>query len=106
MLAAIQLTIRLIMAFSISETLRGTVAMLLACFPVAFVFDLLTGPDPSFGARLTWAPVAMALMALAGFATCRWVLKFKRLRGQIVAAGMSAILAPHLFTLAPTIPLS
>ena len=36
-----------------------------------------------------------------GFATARWVLRFKRLRGQVVAAAMIGILAPHLFTLNP-----
>jgi hypothetical protein len=43
----------------------------------------------------------MLLMALAGFAIARWQLRFRRLRGQLVAAVMVGLLAPHLFTLAP-----
>jgi lipopolysaccharide export LptBFGC system permease protein LptF len=41
----------------------------------------------------------MALMALMGFATARWVLRIKRLRGQLVAALMVGLLDVHLFTL-------
>jgi hypothetical protein len=41
----------------------------------------------------------MLLMAVAGFVTCRWVLRFKRLRGQLAAAVMIGLLDPHLFTL-------
>ncbi len=100
-LSAVQLTVRLIMAFSIRATLRGALALAVLSLPVAAIYDALTGPQPSFSTRLDWAPVPMALMALAGYATARWVLRFKRLRGQVVAAAMIAVLAPHLFTLAP-----
>jgi hypothetical protein len=41
----------------------------------------------------------MLLMALAGFAIARWVLRIKRLRGQVVAALMIGLLDPHLYTL-------
>ena len=101
LLAAVQLTVRLIMRFSIRETLRGTAAITAASLPVALVYDLLTGPNPGFATRLEWAPVAMLLMALAGYATTRWVLRFKRTRGQIIGAAMVGLLAPHLFTLIP-----
>jgi hypothetical protein len=100
-LAAIQLTVRLIMAFSVTETLRGALVLTVVCLPVALLFDLATGPDPSFGARLSWAWLPMVLMALGGYADARWVLRFKRVRGQVIAGLMGAVLAPHLFTLAP-----
>ena len=100
-LAAIQLTVRLIMAFSVKETVLGALALTAICFPVALAFDAATGPDPSFGARLGWVWLPMVLMALGGYATARWVLRFKRVRGQVIAGLMAAVLAPHLFTLAP-----
>lgn len=100
-LSAVQLTVRLIMAFSVVATLRAAAVMALLSLPVAAVYDALTGPNPSFATRLEWAPVPMALMALVGFGIARWALGFKRTRGQVVAAAMVGLLAPHLFTLAP-----
>ncbi len=100
-LSAVQLTVRLIMAFSVGATVRAAVVLAALSLPVAAVYDALAGPQPSFSSRLDWAPVPIVLMALAGFAIARWVLRFKRLRGQVVAAAMIGILAPHLFTLAP-----
>lgn len=101
-LAAVQLTVRLIMAFSLRATFKATLVLTLLCYPVAFVYDLLTGgPSASFASRLEWAPVPMLLMALCGFGIARWVMRFKRTRGQVAAAGMVALLAPHLFTLIP-----
>lgn len=100
-LSAVQLTVRLIMAFSVRATLRGAIVLAILSLPVAAIYDALTGPRASFAARLDWAPVPIALMGLAGFATARWVLRFKRVRGQVVAAAMIGILAPHLFTLNP-----
>lgn len=99
-LAAAQLTIRLIMAFSIRTTVAGTVALTALSYPVAWVYDVLVGADAGFSARLNWAPVAMLLMGGAGFVVARWVLRIKRARGQLIAGGMVAVLAPHLFTLA------
>lgn len=100
-LAACQLTIRLIMAFSVRSTLLGAVALAIAALPIAAIYDWLIGPNPSYAARLARAPVAMALMAVVGFATARWQLRFRRLRGQVIAAVMIGLLAPQLFTLAP-----
>lgn len=100
-LSAVQLTVRLIMAFSVRTTLRGTLLLAGLAYPVAAAYDLLAGPAPSFGTRLGWAWVPMLLMALAGYATARWALRFKRTRGRVVAAVMIGLLAPHLFTLAP-----
>jgi len=98
-LSAAQLTIRLIMAFSVGQTLRAAIVLGLAALLVAALDDLLMGPQPSLATRLQWAPLAMALMALAGFATARWVLRFRRLRGQLICGLMVGLLDPHLFPL-------
>lgn len=98
-LAAAQLTIRLIMAFSIRTTIIGAVVLALLALPVAAAYDLLLPNSASLTARLNTMWVPMLLMGLAGFATARWVLRIKRLRGQIVAAIMIGALDPHLFAL-------
>jgi hypothetical protein len=41
----------------------------------------------------------MLLMALAGFAIARWLLRIKRVRGQVIAGLMVGLLDPHLFAL-------
>jgi hypothetical protein len=102
-LAAAQLTIRLIMAFSVRQTLLGGVALTALSLLVAAVYDVvvagLVGASASLADRLAWAPLPLVLMGLAGFAVARWVLKIKRLRGQIIAGLMVGALDPHLFTL-------
>lgn len=98
-LSAVQLTIRLIMAYSLRNTLLAALLLSLVALPIAAVYDLLSGPRPTLSARLDWAPVPMVLMGLAGFSVARWVLRFQRLRGQLVAGVMVGLLDPHLFTL-------
>lgn len=98
-LAAAQLTIRLIRAFNVRLTLLAALAMSLAAIIVAAVDDLTVGDQVSLARRIETAPIPMLLMAIAGFAIARWLLKIKRLRGQIVAAAMVGLLDPHLFTL-------
>lgn len=92
-LSAVQLTIRLIMAFSVRTTLRGAAVLTVASFPVAWLYDLTVGADPTVTARLNWGIVPLALMGIAGFCIARWVLRLRRLRGQVVAAGMVALLS-------------
>src|SRR5947207_984715 len=67
-LAAAQLTIRLIMAFSVRTTLLGTAALTAAAIVVAAIYDLTSGGPTTLSARLASMPVAMVLMAFAGFA--------------------------------------
>ncbi len=98
-LTAAQLTIRLIMAFSIRLTVTAAVGLTLADLFVAGVLDVVLAGNTSLAARLELMPVAMVLMAVAGFATARWVLRIKRLRGQVIAGLMVGLLDPHLFTL-------
>jgi hypothetical protein len=98
-LAAAQLTIRLIMAFSVRATLAAAVTLTVVALVIAAVYDLVVGGDASLSTRLSWAPLPMILMGLAGFAIARWQLRIKRLRGQIIAGCMVGLLDPHLFTL-------
>jgi hypothetical protein len=98
-LSAAQLTIRLIMAYSVRVTLVAAAALSVAALPIAAVYDLVVGPQASLATRLAWAPLAMGLSGLAAFAIARWLLRIRRLRGQIIAGLMVGLLDPHLFTL-------
>ena len=91
-LSAAQVTIRLIMAYRLRLTL---VAALL----IGLVEEALVGPSASLAQRIQLMPLLMLSMAMVGFAIARWVLRIKRLRGQVVAALMVGLLDPHLFTL-------
>ncbi len=97
-LSAAQLTIRLIMAYSVRLTLLAAAALSAIAIVIAGMYDATFG-TPSLAARIELAPGPMLLMGLAGFAIARWLLRVKRLRGQIVAAVMVGVLDPHLFTL-------
>jgi hypothetical protein len=98
-LSAAQLTIRLIMAFSVRLTFVAAIVLSIAALPIAAIYDLVVGPQASLSARLTAAPVAMVLMGLAGFAIARWLLRIRRTRGQIIAGVMVGVLDPHLLTI-------
>ncbi len=98
-LSAAQLTIRLIMAFSVRLTLVAAVVLVALTLPIAATYDLLVRPEAPLAARLGWAPLSMLLMALAGYAIARWVLRIRRLRGQLIAALMVGLLDAHLFTI-------
>jgi len=101
-LAAAQLTIRLIMAFSVRTTLLGALGVTLGALVVAVLYDAVIPPGAGVSTRLAYIPLTMALMALVGFATARWLLKIKRLRGQVIAALMVGLLDFHLFTVLST----
>jgi len=98
-LSAAQLTIRLIMAFSVRLTLVAAFVLSVAALLVAGAYDLLFDHPASLALRLELAVVPMVLMAIAGFGIARWVLRIRRLRGQLIAALMVGLLDPHLFTL-------
>jgi len=98
-LSAAQLTIRLIMGFSVRLTLLAALVLSIAAIVIAAIDDALVGGGASLASRIQTAPLPMLLMALAGFAVARWVLRIKRLRGQVAAAVMVGLLDPHLFTL-------
>jgi hypothetical protein len=98
-LSAAQLTIRLIMAFSVQSTLVAAIGLSLISLPVAAIYDVLVGPQGSFSTRFGLAPIPIVLMGLAGFAIARWLLRIRRLRGQIIAGVMVGLLDVHLFTI-------
>ena len=98
-LSAAQLTIRLIMAFSVRLTFVAAGVLSLMTLVIAAIFDLLVGPQASLATRLSWAPAPMLLMALGGYAIARWVLRIRRLRGQIIAGLMVGLLDAHLFSI-------
>jgi putative effector of murein hydrolase len=98
-LSAVQLTVRLIRAYSIPSTALAAVVLTLLTLMVSVPFDLALGADPGLGRLIELAPLAMVLMGLAGYGVARWVLKFRRVRGQVVAGCMVGLLDPHLFVL-------
>jgi hypothetical protein len=100
-LSAAQLTIRLILAFSVRLTLLAALVLSVAALLVAAIWDLALGPTPGLSTRVELALVPMVLMAVAGFAIARWVLRLRRLRGQVIGGLMVGLLDPHLFTILP-----
>src|SRR4051812_33192024 len=80
-LSAAQLTIRLIMAFSVRLTLVGALWLSIGALIAAAAYDLAVGSQPTLSNRLAWLPLPMALMAVGGFAIGRWHLRIKRMRG-------------------------
>jgi hypothetical protein len=98
-LSAAQLTVRLIRAYSVRLTALASAVLSVLALVVSLVYDLAVGSQPSLSTRVEWAPLAMVLMGLAGFGVARWVLRYKRLRGQVVAGVMVAVLDPHLLVL-------
>ena len=98
-LSAAQLTIRLIMAFSVRLTLLAAAVLTFAALIVAVAYDLAFGTQVQLAMRVQLAPIPMVLMAFAGFGIARWVLRIRRFRGQLIAAFMVGLLDPHLFTL-------
>ncbi|MBV9171462.1 MAG: hypothetical protein JOZ81_15405 [Chloroflexi bacterium] len=101
-LSAAQLTIRLIMAFSVRKTFVAALVLCAASLVVAALFDLVLGPDPSLSRRIQFIPLPMLLMAGIGFAAARWILRLRRLRGQVICGVMVGLLDPHLLTLIVT----
>jgi hypothetical protein len=98
-LSAAQLTIRLIMAFSVRLTVLAAIVLSAAAIVIALIYDLAFHSPASLATRIELAPVPMVLMGLAGFIIARWLLRIRRLRGQIIAGLMVGLLDPHLFTL-------
>lgn len=98
-LSAAQVTIRLIMAYNLRLTLLAALTLWLAAIAIGALEVAAIGTDASLATRIVAAPAPMVLMAIAGFAIARWLLRIKRLRGQLIAGLMVGLLDPHLFTL-------
>lgn len=87
MLASIQLTVRLIRAFSIRTSLAGAAALTAGGVPIALFYDL------ALERRLSWFPLAMLLTGLVGFAVAHFVLRLRRLRARLATALGAALLS-------------
>lgn len=88
-LSSVQLTVRLIMAFSVWPTLIAAAALTLFTVPLSVVYDMI------FGKNLAALPLAMVLTAMAGYVVSTWVLGFRRRRSALVAAiGVGMLSAP------------
>jgi len=96
-LASVQLTVRLIMAFSPTRTLLAAVVLTTVTVPLSLAYYAL------FGRSLTLMPLAMLLTAVAGFLVSDFVLGFRRQRSVIVAAiGIGVLSAPWgIFLIGP-----
>jgi hypothetical protein len=86
-LSSVQLTVRLIRAYSLSTTLFGAACMTAASVPITLLYALV------LNAAFAWYPFAMALTAAAGFAVAHYVLGLKRVRARLVAAFGTALLS-------------
>ncbi|MCC6176263.1 MAG: LrgB family protein [Chloroflexi bacterium] len=88
-LASVQLTVRLIMAFSVRKTLVGALVLTCVTVPVSLAYYTW------FHHTLALLPVAMILVGAAGFVIADRVLGFRRQRSTITAAiGIGLLSAP------------
>jgi hypothetical protein len=86
-LACLQLTVRLIRTFSVRTTLIA------AIFQTA-VFLITAGAYVLWlGTRFDLFIAPALIMAATGYALARWVLKVRRVRGRVVTAIGTALLA-------------
>ena len=97
-LASVQLTVRLIMAFSVRRTLLGALALTAITVPLSVLYIGL------FGQSLTAMPLAMVLTAIGGYVVADRVLGFRRQRSTVAAAiGIGLLSAPWgVFLVRPT----
>jgi len=88
-LASVQLTVRLIMAFSVKRTLFGALALTAITVPISVLYLAV------FGRSLTAMPIAMLLTAVGGYVVADRVLGFRRQRSTVAAAiGIGLLSAP------------
>ena len=86
-LASIQLTVRLIRAFSVRTTAVGALAFTLGSLPIAYLYQT------AFGGAIGWYPLSMLLSGFLGFAVAHYLLHLRRLRGRVAAAVGTALLS-------------
>lgn len=88
-LASVQLTVRLIMAFSVKKTAIGAVALTVVTLVLSLAYLAL------FGQSMDPLPVAMLVTAAAGYVIADRILGFRRQRSTIAAAiGIGLLGAP------------
>jgi putative effector of murein hydrolase len=97
-LASVQLTVRLIMAFSLRRTVLGSLVLTAITVPLSVLYVAV------FGQSLTAMPLAMLATAIAGYVIADRVLGFRRQRSTIAAAiGIGLLSAPWgVFLIRPT----
>ena len=97
-LASVQLTVRLIMAFSVKRTVLGALALTAITVPLSVLYLAL------FGQSLAPMPLAMLLTAIGGYVVADRVLGFRRQRSTVAAAiGIGLLSAPWgVFLIRPT----
>jgi len=88
-LASVQLTVRLIMAFSVKRTALAALALTAVTAPLSALYLLV------FGRSLTAMPLAILVTAIAGYVIASRVLRFRRRRSAVAAAvGIGLLSAP------------
>jgi hypothetical protein len=88
-LASVQLTVRLIMAFSVRRTALGALVLTAITVPLSVAYYVLVGQS------LAAMPFAIVVTALAGYVVADRVLGFRRQRSTIAAAiGIGLLSAP------------
>jgi putative effector of murein hydrolase len=88
-LASVQLTVRLIMAFSVKRTFLGALALTAITVPLSVLYLAV------FGQSLTPMPLAMLLTGVGGYVVADRVLGFRRQRSTVAAAvGIGLLSAP------------
>ena len=88
-LASIQLTVRLIRAFSVRLTLVGALMLTAATIPITLAYNALLRNS------LVWLPILMVLTGAVGYLIAGRVLRFRRKRSSVVAAvGIGLLSAP------------
>ena len=88
-LSSVQLTVRLIRAFSLRPTLVRALALTAATVPITLVYNLVLRNS------LAWLPLAMLLTGGVGFWIAARLLRLRRRRGQVVTAiGVGLLSAP------------
>ncbi|HYU18246.1 MAG TPA: hypothetical protein VEQ11_06075 [Chloroflexota bacterium] len=88
-LSSIQLTVRLIRAFSFRDTLLAALLLTAVTVPVTMAYNVLLRNE------LRWLPVTMALTAGVGLLVAVRVLRFRRQRSALAAAvGIGLLSAP------------
>jgi hypothetical protein len=118
-LSAVQLTVRLIGAYSVRDTAVAAVLLTLVVVPIGALLVVLATSTADAGVaaglrarglayyqayafqqRLMWFPLGIALTAIAGFVIIRARLRFKRTRSAVVAAcGIGLLSAPWVIFL-------
>lgn len=98
-LASIQLTVRLIRAFSIRTTLIGSAVLTAGSVPITLLFDLVLERRPG------WFPLAVLLTGFVGFGVAHFVLRLRRLRARVATAlGAALLSAPWPVFLTGSLP--